>query len=193
MAFKQVLDLDCDKTISLGGVDKRTNKANPRAVEGYFIGSKDTPSKKAKNGIAKLHIFQTSEGSTGVWGKTDLDRKLLSVPAGAMTRITQTGKVPTANGDMFKYKVEVDEDNSIEVNLPSNNASDETQEESQGLQRSDQSDDEDLEETDFDQEETRVDEVQPVRAAPPKKAATAPDAARQAKVQALLNGKSRAA
>lgn len=180
MAFKEVQDLDCDTTISLGGHNKKTGKPNPTTVQGYLIGSKDTPSKKAKNGIAKLHILQTAKGNVGVWGKTDLDRKMAAAQAGAMIRITQNGSVPTPNGDMYKFKVEVDTENTIEVNLPNTKASTENEFEASNFQ--------DAEDTALDEEESAFDEVPYVAPAarPARPTATAPDAARKAKVEALL-------
>lgn len=183
MAFKEVVDLDCDRTTALGGVNKATGKKNPTKVEGYFIGSKDTPSKKSRNGIAKLHIIQTAEGNLGVWGKTDLDRKMASTPAGAMVRITQNGTVPTPNGDMYKFKVEVDLDNTIEVNFGNNTAA--TSEGAEG-------EPEPAEEPAFEasEEETEEEEyVAPARPVAPARAAVPADAARRAKVAALLGGK----
>lgn len=115
MAFKEVVSLECENTTALGGINKKTGRANPTKAEGYFLGSKEVESKKSKNGKAKIHVLQTSDGNLGVWGKTDLDRKMLTVAAGAMIRITQNGKTPTPNGDMYKYKVEVDTENTIDV------------------------------------------------------------------------------
>jgi hypothetical protein len=115
MAFKEVQSLDADVTIALGGVNKKTGKANPKQVEGYYLGKRTTENKKAKDGTSNLYFFQTSKGNVGVWGKTDLDRKMGAVKLGAMTRITQSGMVPTPNGDMYKFKIEVDTDNLIEV------------------------------------------------------------------------------
>lgn len=179
MSFKEVQDLNCEVTISLGGVDKRTGKANPSQVEGYFLGSKSVASRKSKTGFSKLHIFQTENGNLGVWGKTDLDRKLGTVAVGTMTRVTQNGKVPTPNGDMYKFKVEQDVENTIEVSpglaeAPAAAATNDTGYDDGGF-------DED--------EDTALDEVPPARAPKAAKAAVGPDATRQARVQALLSRK----
>ena len=177
MAFTEVLDLDCDTTTALGGFNRKTKKDNPTKVEGYYIGSKNTPSPKAKSGFAKLHIFQTSNGRVGVWGKTDLDRKMLSATVGAMTRVTQSGVTPTQNGDMYKFRVEVDSENTIEVNLPSGEGETQSDEEyvaeSEGL----------------DSEETASDEVTYSRPAAPVAPATSPTAAQRNKVQDLLKSR----
>ncbi len=115
MAFKTVLELDADVTISLGGVNKKSGKKNPSQVEGYYLGSKTVASKKAKSGECSIYILQTAQGNVGVWGKTNLDQKMRSAPVGAMLRLTHTGFQSTPNGEMYKYSVEVDADNSIEV------------------------------------------------------------------------------
>lgn len=115
MAFKTVTDLSADNTVALGGTNRKTGKTNPTSAEGYYLGSREVDSQKSKTGKAKIHVFQTPKGNLGVWGKTDLDRKMESVVLGAMTRITYTGMQETKNNPMYKYKVEVDDTNTIEV------------------------------------------------------------------------------
>lgn len=117
MGFKEVLSLDCDTTISLGGEDKKTKKPNPTKIEGYYIGTKEVgPNKFNKNKQDVVHVFQTKEGNTGVWGKTDLDTKLKNTVPGRMVRVTFTGTIPTNKGnDMLKFKVEIDDSNTIDV------------------------------------------------------------------------------
>lgn len=115
MAFKQVNDLNPDNTISLGGSNRKTGKANPTQVEGYYMGSRKVDDKKKKSGFSYIHVFQTAKGMLGVWGKTDMDRKVTSVTPGTMTRVTATGTRPTPNGDMYIFKVELDDENTIEV------------------------------------------------------------------------------
>lgn len=112
MGFKEVQSLDADVVIALGKKDKNTGKAYPKQIEGYYLGSRKVENKR---GESALHFFQTAEGNVGVWGTTDLNRKLSSAPIGAMIRATSTGTKPTPNGEMYTYKVEVDEDNTIEV------------------------------------------------------------------------------
>lgn len=180
MAFTEVVGLDCDNTTALGGLNKKTGKPNPTKAEGYYLGSRDVESKKSRSGFAKLHILQTANGNQGIWGKTDLDRKLSSVVAGTMIRITQNGKQPTPNGEMYKYKVEIDRDNVIEVASNNNESSASPSEDATGEYESSEESFEDAEEV--------LDEVTPPRPSRPVRAAAAPDAARQAKVQALLNG-----
>jgi hypothetical protein len=129
MGFKEVADLSADTTISLGGTNKKTGKANPKSIEGYFLGSKQVADKKKKSGKSFIYIFQTAKGNVGVWGKTDLDQKMGAVTPGTMVRATYDRMVPTPNGDMYKYKVEVDTENTIDVGLVAgaNNQSNESE------------------------------------------------------------------
>lgn len=115
MAFKEVLDLNPDTVIALGGQNRKTGKANPTKVEGYYLGKRQVEDRKKKSGVSYIYVFQTEKGNVGVWGKTDLDRKMQSATPGAMLRATCIGTTPTPNGDMYKFKVEVDSDNTIEV------------------------------------------------------------------------------
>ncbi len=190
MAFKEVADLDAEVTTALGGFNKKTKKPNPTKAEGYFLGSKVTKSPKSKNGEAMLHILKTDKGNLGVWGKTDLDRKLRSVAVGTMIRITQNGQVPTVNGDMYKFKVEVDTENTLDISeLPSqaNTPYSATEDGAEYSAESESEDEEYAEDPEVDADESAEDEVAPPRAAAPKAPAKAPSAERQAKVQALLN------
>lgn len=115
MGFKTITDLSAERTISLGGVNKKTGKKNPTSVEGFYLGKREVEDKKKKSGTSYIYFFQTAEGNLGVWGKTDLDRKMNQVPVGVMTRVTQSGMAATQNGDMYKFTVEIDDSNSIEV------------------------------------------------------------------------------
>jgi hypothetical protein len=178
MSFKERNNVDAEVTTALGGTDRRTGKKNPSQVEGYYLGFKETASAKSKTGTSKLHILQTPKGNLGVWGKTDLDRKLTGVKAGTMVRLTHTGMQATKNGEMYKYKVEVDEDNTIEVDASENQPIDSA--------HSGYEEPESFSETDED--EPALDEVPYTPAARPAKAAATPSAANQAKVQALLAG-----
>ncbi len=117
MAFQEIRSLDTDTVITLGGVDKKTKKTNPKQVEGYYLGKRALPpGKYTKPGKTDyMYIFQTPEGNVGVWGKPDLDRKLASTAPGNMLRVTYAGMKPTPKGDMHTYKVEVDSENTIDV------------------------------------------------------------------------------
>lgn len=174
MAFKEVQDLSCDVATALGGKDKKTGKSNPTQVEGYFLGSKQTET-------GKLHILRTPKGTVGVWGKTDLDRKLLAISPGTMIRATHTGmlKVPGKN-DMYKYKVEVDSENTIEV--ADSSPSQESQSDESYI-----ASDEGSPESDLFSDESSLDEVTPAYVSAPK----VTTASNLAKAQALLNSKRR--
>lgn len=181
MAFTEIPDLDASETVSLGGANKKTGKKNPTSIEGYYIGTRQVPSQKAKSGFAALHILQTERGNVGVWGKTNLDQKMAGVVPGSMIRITFVGMVETRNNPMYKYKVEVDTSNSIDVSSVSSELPAEGDEDSSGA--------DDTPETDIYAEEEAVDEV-PVRrqATLNKTPLSTPSAAKQANVRALLNG-----
>lgn len=195
MAFQELKTLDADTTISLGGVNRKTNKANPTKIEGYYLGSKTVADQKKKSGVSYIHILQTPKGNVGVWGKTNLDNKLKGVTPGFMVRITQNGMQKTPNGEMYLYKVELDKDNSVDVSDLSANHNDggyvadsEVQPGGDLGYTDDATFGED--DQDLDQDATPPDEVTPQRpAANARPTATAPDAARQAKVQAMLAGK----
>lgn len=189
MGFSEVLVLDCDKAVGLGGRDKKTGKPNPKTATGHFVGSKDIASKYSKTGFAKLHILSTPEGTLGVYGKTDLDQKMAAVTPGALVRITQTHSVPTTKGnDLFKFKVEVDMDNMIDVGNFSQSsaaASDSSDDGDTGYEGG--SGDDEYSEPEVDAEESQPDEVPPVRATAPRQAATPPSAASQARVREMIN------
>ena len=142
MAFKTVQSLDADVTVALGKKDKKTGKPYPKQAEGYYLGSRTVDSKK---GESKLHFLQTAKGNLGVWGTTDLNRKLAQVIAGTMIRITSTGTKPTPNGDMYTYNVEQDSEQTIEVNVDSGAAaySDEDENDSSDAGYSDDDSEED--------------------------------------------------
>lgn len=175
MAFQEVQSLDADTTISLGGVNRKTGKKNPTSAEGYYLGARQINSPKSKTGKAWLYFFQTPTGNLGVYGKTDLDKKMGSAVPGQMMRITVAGMVPTPNGDMYKFKVEVDADNTIDVSNLSTEAvvtssDDDTSYTSASIEQ------------DAYTEETQDDEDA-------LQAAALAAAERKAKVEALLKGK----
>lgn len=115
MGFQQVTDLDAENTVAIGGTNKKTGKKNPSSVEGFYLGKRKVDSKKSKSGFCFIYYFQTPQGNVGVWGKTDLDRKMETVTPGLMVRASFDKMVPTPNGEMYKYKVEFDPDNTIEI------------------------------------------------------------------------------
>lgn len=174
MAYKEVATLDADVTIALGGRDKKTGKANPTKVEGYYLGRREVAAGKFSRPGKQdyLYFLQTPKGNVGVWGKTDLDRKLAQVTPGDMIRVSHTGMRPTPSGEMHTYKVEVDSDNRIDVS---------------GLQASAPSsafdDASELNEDESLNNDTYGDEDE----APTASIASSSAAERKAKVDALLN------
>ncbi len=168
MGFKEVASLDADVTVALGKKNKETGKPYPKQAEGYYLGTRSVESRK---GESKLHFLQTEEGNLGVWGTTDLNRKLLQVPPGTMVRITSTGTKPTPNGDMYVYKVEVDGENTVDVSrLNAAPAAEESYEETE---------EESTDENQEAEEESEEDQEQ-------SKAFAAKRAANAAKVQEIL-------
>jgi len=115
MAYKTIQSLEADVVVALGGANKKTGKKNPTQVEGYFLGSREVENKKAKSGKSYIYFFQTDAGNVGVWSKTDLERKMASAKLGNMTRVTFAGMRETPNGDMYTFKVEQDDTNTIDV------------------------------------------------------------------------------
>lgn len=167
--YKEVASLEADVTIALGGKNRKTGKTNPTEVEGYYLGNRKVADTKKKSGFSYIHFFQTANGNIGVWGKTDLDRKLLTVTPGTMTLASFDRMVETPNGEMYRYKVAVDADNTIVVAAtnsdagPTEDGNDDSG--SYGIDSTASEDDEDAA-----QEEALA------------------AAARKAKVEALLNG-----
>lgn len=177
MAFKEVNDLSTDTTISLGGTNRKTGKTNPKSIEGYYLGKREVQDNKKKSGISYIYIFQTPKGNVGVWGKTDLDRKMSGVTPGTMVRASHVGMTQTPNGEMYKYRVEFDEENTIEVSAENSSGNLEGGNTGDGFsQGSAEGFDEGVE-----QEYTAVQETGALAAA----------AERKAKVEALLRGGSK--
>lgn len=132
MARQKVASLDADNVIALGGtrVDKKTGKTvnNPTSIEGYYLGARKVQS---TTGESTLHFFQTANGNVGVWGKTDLDKKLGTIEKGVMAYVQFTGKKKVPRGSMYTFSVEFDPDLSIPVSgleLASDSGADEVTE-----------------------------------------------------------------
>lgn len=182
MGFKEVQTLDADVCVALGKRDKKTGKMGPKNAEGYYLGSRSTENKR---GESRLHFLQTPKGNLGVWGTTDLNRKLLQVTPGTMVRITSTGTKATPNGDMYTYKVEQDSKNTVEINIESSenytSSAENASKAEYGNTDSDNAYD-DMEAVGYDNQDT--DNNNSVQE---KELAAA--SARKAKVQALLNSK----
>lgn len=179
MAYQEVNDLSVDNATALGGVNRKTGKKNPTTIEGYYLGSRKTDSPKAKSGFAYIHVFQTKTGNQGIWGKTDLDRKILAVNPGTMTCVTFTGMLKTPNGEMYKFKVQFDASNTIEVG-GWNDKQDEDQESDDNAPSNSYGGGSDDEET-GDNDDVQEDTYRPSKVA---SSSSAED--RRAKVQALI-------
>jgi hypothetical protein len=177
MAFEEIASTDSSNTIALGGVNKKTGKPNPTSVTGYYLGSKEVTT---GFGPAQVHNLQTDSGIIGVWGKTDMNKKLNGVPEGVLVRITQSGmkKIPGRN-PMWVYKVEVDKSDTLDTGVTAEEENDE-------FPTSLTADDDHYEETDVDADEESADEVSYKRATP-RKTAPSVDADRQARTKALLS------
>lgn len=174
MAFEKIASLDSDISINLGGTNKKTGKPNPMTVEGYYLGTKvGIPNKFDASKPDCMHILQTPKGNVGVWGKSHLNPQMAKALPGAMVRITFTGTRPSKKGnDQLLFSVEQDTANNIDVSSINDAPADYG---------------DDLEEG-YTAEDATPAEAPYVAPTPPKVAAKAPDAARQAKVAALLNG-----
>ncbi len=184
MAFNKKIKLDSNgDAITIGGINKKTKKANPKSVEGYYLGFRNV---ETDLGTSKLHFFQTEDGNVAVWGKTDMNNQLSDNDLGVMTRITHTGSKPSGKGKnpMITYDVEVDKENSIEVDgtaLQLGSDQDAGEEEAPS--------DEPYDEGEPEEEEAPVaEEAPPSRPRAPQRAAQPPSSAQQAKVQKLLAG-----
>lgn len=173
MAFKQVTDLDAETTVALGGFNKKTRRDNPTSVEGYYLGKRKVDSKKAKSGFCYIYYFQTPKGNVAVWGKTDLDRKMENVTPGVMVRASFSKMLPTPNGEMYKYLVEFDPDNTIEVTTLTAGTSNEDYSTTDDTTTA--SDDDAADEEEVDEDAAQADALLA--------------AERKAKVEALLKGK----
>lgn len=176
MGFQEVQTLDADNTIAIGGVNRKTGKKNPTKAEGYFLGTRLVESKKSKSGKAAIHFLQTPEGNLGVWGKTDMDRKLTQVKPGTMIEISFDKMTPTPNGSMYKYRVRFDKNNTIEVAGSDLDSAYEAQ--------SSQNEDEEFTQTTEDNDSYASEED--------TQSAALAIAERKAKVEALLKNKNRA-
>src|ERR1700722_6239770 len=102
MGFREVNGPEADVTIALGKKNKETGKPYPKQAEGFYLGERTVENKRGKS---RLHFLQTEAGNLGLWGTTDLNRKLSAVPVGTMVRVTSTGTKTTPKGEMYTYKV----------------------------------------------------------------------------------------
>jgi len=182
MAFKKVVDLNADITITLGGVNNKTGKPNPKMIEGYYLGNRKVPDPKKKSGFSFIYVFKTHKGNVGVWGRTDLEKKMLDATRGVMTRVTQIGMRKTAHNDMYVYEIEVDSENVLDIEALPTTSSAAYAETSESYGNST----DDLDDT-LTEDDLELEEAAPARAIPPRVAAKTPGAEQQAAVKALLN------
>lgn len=115
MALKEIVTLDAEVTIALGGLNTKTKKKNPEHAEGYYLGSRSVSSPRSKTGFALIHFLLTPKGKLGIWGKTDLDKKLARVKPGSRTVIDFSGMISMPNGSMYTFRVSSDDDDTVEV------------------------------------------------------------------------------
>lgn len=169
--YETKFDGSTDITIRLGG------EGNPQSIAGYFLGVKIT---KSVYGEGKLYIFKTEAGTVGVWGKAKLNTLLTEDLRGCHCRVTFTGMIaPKVKGRQpsYGYKVLFSRKNRIDVSNIDLSAS------------STEDDEVDAENYDLEAINEDVSYKAPVA---PKKPVTSPDAARQAQLKALLNGRVKA-
>lgn len=122
MAYQKVQDLSTDTVIRLGGVDTKTGSKNPGSIEGYYLGARVV---ETKGGSAVIHTFQTPAGNVGVWGTKYLNDTLPQV-RGAMTLVNYLGKksIPNSGGKTkHMYDIQRDLENTIEVSVLTESAS----------------------------------------------------------------------
>jgi hypothetical protein len=112
MSLEEVVSLEADVTYSLGKLNKKTGKVDPKTVEGYYLGFRKVENRL---GESQIHFFKTEKGNVAIWGSTDLNRKLQSVKLGNMTKAEFVGMKETPKGDMRSFKVYQDRTNFIEV------------------------------------------------------------------------------
>lgn len=169
MAFKKKFNGVVDSTVTLG------KEGSPKSIEGYFLGTKTTES---DYGPGKLHVFQTKEGTTGIWGKTRLDSQLTDDLKGQMVRVTFTGMIAaTKKGrrPSYGFLVEHDPENTMEVQSLNLNVSSDEEDESEEDSSNDLG---------YDPEVLHSDNASVTKFKPQQV-----NAERQAKIQAMLNSK----
>ena len=172
MAYEKVSDLSTDTVVKLGGVNSKTGKPNPLNMEGYYLGSRTV---KSENGVSAIHVFQTPKGNQGVWGTADINTKLGQIKPGTMVLVEYVEKRKLQGGKTkHVYSVSFDKDNTIEVAASTAQTYDDGDDKG-GYQTASESTAGTYEEEDEGQDE----ELAALEAAA--------QAARKAKVQALLN------
>lgn len=159
-------------------------------LEAFYMGSFDHT---GDYGPTQKHLFKAADGGALIiFGQRNLMQQLPTAKVGYMTRITYNGdKASTVKGrqPMKLFVIQQDKKNTTEVSGVDFTPTDDV---------TGSSDYQTPSQTEFDldddTETTPADEPAAPRAAAPRQAAKAPDAAAQARVQALLNrGRSKTA
>lgn len=185
MSFKKIIELQAESTVSL--------KEPGESFTGFYLGYKTTTT---SFGESRLHIFSTEEGTVGVWGKTQMDRKLTPAPAGQkglklgmLVQVTLLANSVMKNGRRTATSFDVQYDDAVEPMDMSNIAVTV----SSGPSESEHYAGDSSEAADVDPDEVEEDEEEytppPVQAAPPKKTAipSVVTAEQKAKAAATLN------
>lgn len=165
--------------VTLGGINKTTGKKNPTELEGYLLGIEDRANKFNPGKPQKFYLFQTKDGEVGVYGKAGIDSVLRGARLGAMTKLVSTGEtLDTGKGFPMKvFKAFQDKTNFIDIGPTNAPAEAAAQDSYTGI-------DEEVAQDDSD--DSLFDETPPARPVAARTPLATPDAARQAKVQALL-------
>lgn len=157
MARKRVLDIDVDTTVKF--------EEKGQELSGYYCGFKQITT---DYGPAKLHAFQTAEGSVGIYGSAKLDSSLGKVPVGTMTFVIYGGKVKIDGGKtMHKYEVEIDDEDQLDtlvgasVNFtpPGNEAADEEE----GADAEESADEQDVDDDTVEAADEEEDDAPPAK------------------------------
>jgi hypothetical protein len=186
MARKKVIDLNADSTVKFGRQEGALPKGS--TFEGYYVGSKTVQSSM---GPSQLHVFQTDDGSVGVWGSAQLNQKLQGLQ-GMKTFIKFVNEIKVPKGRMKVFEVEYDDEDTIDVAG--------TQVNFRQAEEPESDDDAEFEADDAAEEEAEEEPEEEAKPAVQKKTApqafvaqkpraTTPSPEAQARTAALLKGK----
>lgn len=175
MAYEEISDV---KVVVLGGTDKKTGKPNPIQIEGYLVRVEQRKNKFHPDVPQNFYVFKTKEGERGVYAKAGINSALKNAKFNVMTMLIATDEtLDTGKGNPMKvFKAKQDPKNTYE-----------------GSAESAYSDQEDTSDDDLFEESTPMDEAPTARPNPPARAAQAPSAERQKRVQDLIAGRAKRA
>lgn len=178
MPYEELGSVD---TVSLGGSDTKTGKANPTQIEGYLVSVEQRPNKFNPSKPQNFYIFKTKSGLKGVFAKAGIDSVLKGAQLGAMTKLISTGETKdTGKGFPMKvFKAYQDKTNTVDTGLYAAAASNDDESEDTGNEEYDSSS-----ESDESQEE-----APPARPTKPAQAAKSPTAESIARMQAALKNR----